>query len=39
LKLNLGFLEKSEKMNLYNFIIEFARKSNIDIERHSSTKL
>jgi hypothetical protein len=35
MKLNLGFLERTEKKDLYNFFIEFARGKDIAVERHT----
>jgi hypothetical protein len=39
IKLNLGFLEKHEKSDLYMFFMDFAREGNIGIVRHCSTRL
>lgn len=39
IKLNLGYLEKREKKDLYIFLNEFAGEANIGIERHTGTKL
>jgi hypothetical protein len=36
-KLNLNNLEKDQKTEVYNFLIEYSKQKNILLERHSST--
>ncbi|HZL76336.1 MAG TPA: hypothetical protein VFB97_01420 [Bacteroidales bacterium] len=37
LKLDLTFLEKEQKTEIYNFLIDYAKKKNLVLEKHSST--
>jgi hypothetical protein len=37
LKLDISFLEKEQKTEVYNFLIEYARQKNLMLEKHSST--
>jgi hypothetical protein len=39
LKLDVTFLEKQQKTEIYNFLIEYAKQKNLTLERHSSTML
>jgi hypothetical protein len=39
LKLDITFLEKVQKTDIYNFLIEYAKQKNLTLERHSSTML
>jgi len=39
LKLDVTFLEKQQKTEIYNFLIEYAKQKNLTLERHSSTLL
>jgi hypothetical protein len=37
LKLDISFLEKEQKTETYNFLIEYTRQKNLMLEKHSST--
>jgi hypothetical protein len=37
LKLDLSFLEKEQKTDVYQFLIDYSRQKNITLEKHSST--
>jgi len=39
MKLDISYFEKNQKTEVYNFFIEFCRKNNIVLEKHSSTLL
>lgn len=39
LKLNLGFMEREQKREVYEFLIGYSKKRNISLEKHSSTLL
>jgi hypothetical protein len=39
LKLNLGFMEREQKKEVYEFLIGYSKKKNINLEKHSSTLL
>jgi hypothetical protein len=39
LKLSLNHLERDQKTEVYNFLIEYSKQKNILLERHSSTLL
>jgi hypothetical protein len=39
LKLNLGFMEREQKKEVYEFMINYSKKRNINLEKHSSTFL
>jgi hypothetical protein len=37
LKLDISFLEKEQKTEIYNFLTEYTRQKNLMLEKHSST--
>ena len=37
LKLNIDFLERDQKRELYEFLIEYSKQGNITLEKHSNT--
>jgi hypothetical protein len=37
LKLDISFLEKEQKTEIYNFLIEYTKQKNLMLEKHSST--
>jgi hypothetical protein len=37
LKLNIDFMERDKKTEVYKFLIEYAKKRNITLEKHSNT--
>jgi hypothetical protein len=39
LKLDIAFLEKEQKTEVYNFLIEYAKQKNLVLEKHSSTMI
>jgi len=39
LKLDISFLEKEQKAEIFNFLIEYAKQKNLVIEKHSSTMI
>jgi hypothetical protein len=39
LKLNIDFLEREEKKEVYEFLIEYSKQKNLVLEKHSSTLL
>jgi hypothetical protein len=39
LKLEIAFLEKEQKTEVYNFLIDYSRQKNITLEKHSSSLL
>ena len=39
LKLDISFLEKEQKTDVYQFLIDYSRQRNITLEKHSSTLL
>jgi hypothetical protein len=39
IKLNIDYLEREQKTQVYEFLIEYAKQRNIKLERHSSTML
>jgi hypothetical protein len=39
LKLDIAFLEKEQKTEVYNFLIEYAKQKNLILEKHSSTMI
>jgi hypothetical protein len=39
LKLDISFLEKEQKTDIYQFLIDYSKERNIPLEKHSSTLL
>jgi hypothetical protein len=39
LNLNMSFMEKEQKKEVYEFMIDYSKKRNINLEKHSSTLL
>ena len=39
LNLDISYLEKEQKTEIYNFLINYAKQKNLTLERHSSTLL